>query len=284
MITASFGYAIEVSPLHTLMLYNAVANNGKMLKPYLVSGIRRNGVTIKKVEPTVLEEAISRPEVIAAARQSMEAVATEGTAKDVFKDSPFPVAGKTGTAHVAGGNVKYYDGVYQASFAGYFPADKPAYTCIVIVKTKPHAAMHYGGQLAAPVFKEVATKVYAMYVKGKKNGMFPLVPDSSLYQYAGYTPDVRKVLDEAAVRAKDSAKQNEWTLLYSNNYQPVMKAVPSTKVTMPNLVDMTLKDALYELENKNLKVVVKGRGKVVAQDITPGSVIRKNQMVTILLN
>lgn len=284
MITASFGYAIEVSPLHTLMLYNAVANNGKMLKPYLVNAIRRNGVTIKKVEPTVLEEAIAKPEVIAAARQSMEAVATEGTAKEVFKDSPFPVAGKTGTAHVAGGNVKYYDGVYQASFAGYFPADQPAYTCVVIIKTKPHAAIHYGGQLAAPVFKEVATKLYALYVKGKKNGLLPTLPDSSLYHYAGYTPDVRKVLDVAAVKAKDSARQHEWTLLYSNNYQPVLKAVPSTKVTMPNLLNMTLKDALYELENKNLKVVVKGRGKVVAQDITPGSVIRKNQLVNILLN
>lgn len=284
MITASFGYAIEVSPLHTLMLYNAIANNGKMLKPYLVNSIRSNGVTVKHIEPTVLEESIAKPEVIAAARQCMEAVATEGTAKDVFKDSPFPVAGKTGTAHVAGGNVKYYDGVYQASFAGYFPADKPAYTCIVVIKTKPHAAIHYGGQLAAPVFKEVATKLYAMYVKGRKHAALPIAPDSSLYQYAGYTPDVRKVLEQANIKAKDSAKQNEWSLLYSNNYQPVLRAVPSMKVTMPNLVSMTLKDALYELENKSLKVIVKGRGKVVAQDITPGSVIQKNQTVTILLN
>jgi cell division protein FtsI (penicillin-binding protein 3) len=284
MITASFGYAIEVSPLHTLMLYNAIANNGKMLKPYLVNSIKSNGVTVKQIEPTVLEESIAKPEVIAAARQCMEAVATEGTAKDVFKDSPFSVAGKTGTAHVAGGNVKYYDGVYQASFAGYFPADKPAYTCIVVIKTKPHAAIHYGGQLAAPVFKEVATKLYAMYVKGRKHAALPLAPDSSLYQYAGYTPDVRKVLEQTNIKAKDSAQQAEWSLLYSNNYQPVLKAVPSMKVTMPNLVSMTLKDALYELENKSLKVIVKGRGKVVAQDITPGSVIRKNQTITILLN
>ncbi len=92
----------------------------------------------------------------------MEAVVTEGTAKSVFVGLPFSVAGKTGTAHVAGGKLKYYDGVYQASFAGYFPADKPEYTCIVVIKTRPHAPFHYGGQLAAPVFKEVATKLYAI--------------------------------------------------------------------------------------------------------------------------
>ncbi|HEX2607374.1 MAG TPA: penicillin-binding protein 2, partial [Flavisolibacter sp.] len=154
MITASFGYAIEVSPLHTLMLYNAIANDGKMLKPYLVNSIRENGVVTKEFEPTVLDENLCKPEVIKAAKVCMEAVVTEGTAKDVFKDSPFPVAGKTGTAHVAGGDIKYYDGIYQASFAGYFPADKPEYTCIVLIKTRPHAALHFGGQLAAPVFKE----------------------------------------------------------------------------------------------------------------------------------
>lgn len=168
MLTASFGYAIEVSPLHTLMLYNAVANGGRMMKPYLVNSIKRHGINIKEFKPTALEEQLVKPEVIKAARESMEAVVTEGTAKAIFADCSFPVAGKTGTAHVAGGNVKYHHGVYQASFAGYFPADNPEYTCIVVVKTKPHAPMHYGGQVAAPVFKEVATRLYAMYVKSKE--------------------------------------------------------------------------------------------------------------------
>jgi cell division protein FtsI (penicillin-binding protein 3) len=284
MITASFGYAIQVSPLQTLMLYNAVANNGKMMKPYLVNRIKNNGVTVKEFEPTVLDEELSKPEVIKAARLCMEAVVTEGTAKDVFKDTPFPVAGKTGTAHVAGGNVKYYHGVYQASFAGYFPADKPEYSCIVVVKTKPHAAMHYGGQLAAPVFKEVATKLYAMYVQGKKTMAMPVAPDSLMFAYAGYTTDVRKVFQQVGVKPLDSTRKNNWSLVFSDNYRLVIKPIPVSKNIMPDLSHMTLKDALYEMENRSLKVVVKGRGKVVAQDIAPGSTISKNQTVTVLLN
>jgi cell division protein FtsI (penicillin-binding protein 3) len=285
MITASFGYAIQVSPLQTLMLYNAIANNGKMMKPYLVNSIKNNGVTVKEFEPTVLDESIAKPKVIEAAKLCMQAVTTMGTAKDVFKDSPFPVAGKTGTAHVAGGDLKYYDGVYQASFAGYFPADKPEYTCVVVIKTKPHAPMHYGGQLAAPVFKEVANKLYAMYVQGKKGLPMPVTPDSSLFTYAGYTPDIREVFQQMNAKVVDSASKSNWSLVYSNNnYKPVIKANQVSKSIMPDLSHMTLKDALYELENRDIKVIVKGRGKVVAQDVMPGTTVNKNQTVTVLLN
>jgi cell division protein FtsI (penicillin-binding protein 3) len=284
MITASFGYAIEVSPLHTLMLYNAVANNGKMMKPYLVNSIKSNGVTIKEFEPAVLEEEICKPEVIKAARECMEAVTTEGTAKDVFKDFPFSVAGKTGTAHVAGGDIKYYDGIYQASFAGYFPADQPEYTCIVVIKTKPHAAIHYGGQLAAPVFKEIATKLYAQYVKGKKAMPYYLVSDSSFYSYSGFTPDVKNVFTELNVKPVDSAGQHNWSSIYQNNYAPVVKGTAVSKNLIPDVKSMTLKDALYLLENMNVKVRMKGRGKVVAQDILPGTTVTKNQTITLLLN
>ncbi|MFL5810146.1 MAG: penicillin-binding transpeptidase domain-containing protein, partial [Flavisolibacter sp.] len=284
MITASFGYAIEVSPLHTLMLYNAVANGGKMMQPYLVNSIRNNGITVKEFEPTVLDEQLCKQKVIDDAKRCMEAVVTEGTAKEAFKDFPFTVAGKTGTAHVAGGNVKYYDGVYQASFVGYFPAEQPEYTCIVVIKTKPHAALHYGGQLAAPVFKEVATKLYAQYVKGKKILPVQLAPDSSYYAYAGYTTDVKNVLNELKVAHVDSSGEDGWSMMYNNNYQPVVKQERMSGNTMPDVRNMTLKDALYLLENMNIKVAIRGRGKVVAQDILPGTGIRKNQTVTLLLN
>jgi cell division protein FtsI (penicillin-binding protein 3) len=103
MLTASFGYAIQVSPLQTLMLYNAIANEGKMMKPYLVNSIKENGVTVNEFAPVVLDEALCKPSVIKAAQSSMEAVVSEGTAKAVFQDFPIPVAGKTGTAHVSDG-------------------------------------------------------------------------------------------------------------------------------------------------------------------------------------
>jgi cell division protein FtsI (penicillin-binding protein 3) len=284
MLTMSFGYAIEVSPIQTLMLYNAVANGGKMLRPYLVNTIKSSGLVEKEFSPEVIDESICKPAVIDAARKCMEAVVTEGTAKAVFADVPFAIAGKTGTAHVAGGSVKYYDGVYQASFVGYFPADQPEYSCIVVVKTKPHAAIHYGGQLAAPVFKEVATKLYAIYVEGKKVGPLKLIPDSSFNAYAGYADDVKNILNTVGVKYKDSARRADWNTLYTNPGKPIVKASEVKSKTIPDVRNMTLKDALYVLENRNIKVLVKGRGKVVAQDIIPGTRITKNQTITLLLN
>jgi cell division protein FtsI (penicillin-binding protein 3) len=144
--------------------------------------------------------------------------------------------------------------------------------------------MHYGGQLAAPVFKEIANKIYAMYVQGKKGMTLPVASDSSLFSYAGYTPDVRNVFEQVNMKPVDSASKNTWSIIYSNNYKPVIKANPVFKNQMPNLYHMTLKDALYEIENRNMKVVVKGRGKVVAQDIAPGAAISKGQTVNLLLN
>ncbi len=284
MITASFGYAIEVSPLHTLMLYNAIANGGRMMKPYLINTIKDNGITVKEFEPTVLDEQLCKPSIVAAAKECMKAVVTEGTAKEVFKDFPFAVAGKTGTAHVADGDLGYSGGVYQASFVGYFPADQPEYTCIVLIRTKAHAVLHFGGQLAAPVFREIATKVYAQYVQGKHSAPLQLIPDSSIYTYAGYTTDVNEVLGQLHVNHIDSSRETSWSELYPNNFRPVLKGKPAVKNLMPDLQHMTLKDALYLLENRDLHVIVKGRGKVVAQDVTAGTQLHSKQTITLLLN
>ncbi|HWI92291.1 MAG TPA: penicillin-binding protein [Flavisolibacter sp.] len=284
MVTASFGYAIQVTPLQTLTLYNAIANDGKLVKPYLVNSIKSNGITVKEFSPTVVDEQLVKPQIVKNAKLCMESVVTEGTGKEVFKDFPFPVAGKTGTAHVADGVHGYGDGIYQATFVGYFPANAPEYSCIVVIKTRPHAAIHFGAQLAAPVFKEIATKLYAQYVQGKKTAPLQLIPDSSLYQYAGYTTDVKNVFNTLNVKHVDSSYKNSWSWIYNNNYKPVVKAETVSKNAMPDVKNMTLKDALYLLENMNVKVVTKGRGKVVAQDILPGTSVNKNQTVTLLLN
>lgn len=284
MLTMSFGYAIEVSPLHTLMLYNAVANGGKLMQPYLVNSIRNNGIVVKEFEPVVLEEQLCKPEVIKAAQQCMEAVVTEGTGKPAFLDCPFTVAGKTGTAHVAGGDVKYYDGVYQASFAGYFPADKPQYSCIVVIKTKPHAVLHYGGQLAAPVFREVATKLYAMYIQQKLGAPVNLPADSVQRFFAGNAKDIKTVLDELALPYSDSSNNAAWNMATETARQTTLKPALAGKGVMPDVRNMALRDALYLLEGKGLKVATKGRGKVLMQDIAPGSDIAKTKTVTLLLN
>lgn len=285
MLTMSFGYAINVSPLHTLSLYNAIANDGKMMKPYLVNSIQSNGIVIKQFEPTVLDKNICKPEVAKAARESMEAVVTEGTGRPAFKNMPFAVAGKTGTAHVADGDIKYGHGVYQASFVGYFPADKPVYSCIVVVRTKPHAAAHYGGMLGAPVFREIATKLYAMYVDQKPATMYTAKKDSSTYFYAGNTKNIKQVFGTFNMWYADSVQQANWTSVYAgNNYQPVLRTNTVREKLMPNVKGMGLKDALYLLESMGLKVTISGKGKVANQSVAPGSALAKGVTVVLELS
>ena len=283
MITMSFGYAIQVSPLNTLTLYNAIANDGKMVKPYLVNSISVDGTDLKEFQPTVLEEKICKPEVVKAAKKCMRSVVEIGTGKPAFKDMPFAVAGKTGTAHVADGNIKYNDGVYQATFVGYFPAEQPQYTCIVVIRTKPHAFLHYGGQVAAPVFREVATKLYAMYVEKKNAPNYVATKDSSGYFYAGYTKDIKNVLSGLNVKYNDSTTENDWSNVYSKNAVPVVKGKSVQGKLMPNVRGMGLKDALYLLENTGVKVVVKGRGKIINQSIPPGTPLTKGFTVLVEL-
>jgi cell division protein FtsI (penicillin-binding protein 3) len=281
MLTMSFGYAIQVSPLHTLMLYNAIANDGKMMKPYLVNSIRSNGIILREFLPTVIDDDICKASTIKAAKESMEAVITEGTGKPAFKDMPFPVAGKTGTAHVADGDIKYAHGVYQASFVGYFPANNPQYSCIVVVRTRPYAALHYGGQLGAPVFREIATKLYAMYVNPKAPGQYTPVKDSSAFFYAGNTKDIKNVFGTFSMRYADSVQDNAWASVYANDYQPVIRTNTVRSKMMPNVKGMGLKDALHLLESMGLKVSVNGKGKVTSQSIAPGSTLAKGLTVVL---
>jgi len=282
MLWMSFGYGIQVSPLHTLTLYNAVANNGRMMKPQLVSSIHSNGLLYKQILPSVIEEHICKSAVIQAAKSAMEATVINGTATRVFKGLTFSVAGKTGTAHVSDGPIKYSHGVYQASFVGYFPAENPQYTCIVVIRTKPHAASHYGGTVAAPVFREIATKIYAMYVEKKEPSWYTGIKDSSAFFYAGYTKDIKQVLNTLHINYTDSVSANNWSSVYTKNYQPVLKANTVRQQVMPNVRGMGLKDAIFLLENMGLKVAVRGRGKIVLQSVAPGTSLVKG--VTVILD
>ena len=288
MLWMSFGYGIQVSPLHTLTLYNAIANNGMMMRPYLVNSIQRNGVLVKQIQPTVMDSNLCKPGVIKNAQDAMRAVVTEGTAKNALAAMPFEVAGKTGTAHVSDGAIKYDHGVYQATFVGYFPADKPQYTCIVVIRTKPHAASHFGGTVAAPVFKEIAGKIYGMYVENKQPSMYAASKDSTGYFYAGNTNDIKNVYRAMNMSFLDSGAQSTWAFVSAkpggNTEQPVVKATAIQNRLMPNVRGMGLKDAIYLLENMGLKVAIRGRGKVSMQSVAPGTALTKGIIVTLELS
>jgi len=283
MITMSFGYAIEVSPLQTLTLYNAVANDGKMMKPYLVNSILKDGVLLKQFGPEVLQDKLADDKIIAVAKKAMESVATEGTGKYAFKGMSFPVAGKTGTAHVADGNIKYTDGIYQASFAGYFPANNPLYSCIVVIRTRPHAPLHYGGQLAAPVFREIAEKVYAAIIRTPGDSPVQVQKDSTGFFYAGNTMDFKKVLGQLQIAYKDSADEADWSSVYSSGSFAVVRKQEVSKNLIPDLKGMGLKDALYLLEERGVKVQAKGKGKVIAQSANAGTPVFRGMVVYIEL-
>lgn len=283
LITISFGYAIEVSPLQTLTLYNAIANNGKMMKPYLVNRILQNGITIKEFKPEVIEEKIADEEVIRTARESMEMVITEGTGKPAFQDMPFPVAGKTGTAHVADGSIKYSDMIYQASFVGYFPANDPQYTCIVVIRTQPYAIYHYGGQLAAPVFREIATKLYNQQVEKKQGQQIAYTRDSSLYEYAGSSRSIQTVYKTLGVSYRDSAANKSWWRVGPVQGQPIAREIPGTPAQLPDLRGMGLKDALALLEGKGIKVEITGKGKIKQQSLPAGTTLAKGMVIQLTL-
>jgi cell division protein FtsI (penicillin-binding protein 3) len=188
---------------------------------------------------------------------------------------------------VANGNRGYADHIYQSSFAGYFPANDPQYSCIVVIKNKPFARKYYGAMVAGPVFREVSDKLMA--VSADKNEMLVpkspvLKPDSSTYYYAAYTPAVKEVYNTLKYAYKDSSNSSEWSRVYAYNYQPVLNKQTITKQVMPDLKGMGLRDALYLLENMNVKVLVKGKGRVTRQSLDAGAPFSKNQSVVLELN
>jgi cell division protein FtsI (penicillin-binding protein 3) len=281
----AFGYNLSVSPLQTLALYNAVANNGKMMRPYLVGAVKEEGVLQKSFSPVVVDEKICSDETLRQLRECLEGVCISGTGALLFKETPYRVAGKTGTALVANGNRGYADKVYQSSFAGYFPADDPQYTCIVVIKNKPHAPVYYGGSVAGPVFKEIADRLYSTYVRVNNLTKKSVGIDSSYFAYAGFKTDLTTVTKKLNIPFKDSTKRiDEWVAVSGRDKIITLNTKAVTDKSMPQLKGMGLKDVVYLCENLGLKVQVQGKGKVVAQSVQAGEIIAKGQLINIALN
>ena len=155
----SIGYEVAFTPIQILSFYNAVANQGNLVRPSFVQATRSKGGQVNVIEPTVLRKSICNEETLQQCRQMMEAVGKPGgTAFEAFKNSPYKVAGKTGTCWLWK-NGSYQDNRYRASFVGYFPADKPKYSCIVVIEDP--RGLYYASQVAAPVFRELADKIYS---------------------------------------------------------------------------------------------------------------------------
>lgn len=293
----SYGYESLITPLQTLTLYNAVANNGKMVKPRFVKEIRRNGVVIRRFETEVLIDHIVKPSTIRKAKEMLEGVVENGSGK-TLNITAFKVGGKTGTAQIAklgvrkgSGKTAYGDvgdRSYQASFVGYFPADNPLYTCIVVINS-PSNGVYYGAAVAGPVFKEIAEKVYSSSLNCiKPINVGPALltkapevitaPASELNAVAGVLGlPVRTQTAEGYVR-RDHGDSTRVVLL------PLQIEAQLKKGIMPNLSGLSAKDALYLLENNGVTVRLQGFGSVKKQSIEAGSRFSKGNKITLTLS
>ena len=280
----AFGYNLTVSPLQMVTLYNAVANQGKMMRPYLVNEIREDGKPVQQFQPYVLKDSICSKSTLKQLQECLEGVVIEGTAK-VLKNNHYSIAGKTGTALMANGNSGYTDKIYQSTFVGYFPADNPQYTIIVTIKNKPHAVNYFGASVAGPVFKEISDQIYSLKVSRDHNTIDAFnKSDSGYYSYAGYTKDIKKVAEQLDVNVSRMDGKGNYSRIFKQGRDTIMSSQPISMRKMPMLSGMGLKDAVYLCENLGLKVLVKGKGKVAAQSISAGQNISKRQIINIQLN
>jgi cell division protein FtsI (penicillin-binding protein 3) len=287
----AIGYEIMLTPLQILNFYNAIANNGVMVKPRLIKAIREHGKIIKEYHTQITNPSVCSKATLERAKIMLEGVVKNGTANNI-SGAPYEIAGKTGTAQVAAGTEGYNKDGYKAyvhfgSFVGYFPANDPAYSCIVVIKTKdPHK--FYGNLIAAPVFRKIADKVYAtslhMQKEMDKNYKQDLNQIQAPNSKSGYLTDLELVYKELSIPVKGRNKiGSDWVI--TSQKGPVIeyqnRIIRNNQV--PLVVGMGLKDGLYLLENAGLKVIVKGRGTIIEQSIEAGSIIQKNQTITIIL-
>lgn len=276
----SIGYEVEVTPLQILAFYNAIANDGKMIQPIIVKSITQADNEIKYFESKVIKRKVCSQKTLTEVRSLLEGVVENGTANNI-SNSYYKIAGKTGTAQkiVNGRYIKKYN----TSFVGYFPADNPQYSCIIVID-KPKGFRQYGSNVAAPVFKEIADKIYARDLKmhgvyvaqqQENSGIFPVIR-------AGNREDLQKICDVLAIPNKATTSE-EWVKAQRKDNAVLWTTDEIAPEVIPNVLGMTLRDAIFLLENYGLKVSHKGSGRITAQSMTPGQKILKGSRITLTL-
>jgi cell division protein FtsI (penicillin-binding protein 3) len=280
----SIGYATQVPPIYTLNFYNAIANGGKMMRPYLVREIKREEQVLVSNKPEVAKSSICKSSTLKKVQGMLEGVVEYGTAKTI-KSEQFAIAGKTGTAQLGygkGGVVKH-----QVSFCGYFPADKPLYSCIVVVK-EPSVYNPSAGAICGTVFKSVAEKIYAQKIEKEVVDLERWQGDS-IVEYnlprvkAGKCELIEDAIDELDLnQVRD---KSEWISLSPSNENNELIAERRAVLEdlVPNVMGMGATDAVYLMENCGLYVQVSGKGRVVYQSIPSGQKAVKGSTVVLRL-
>ncbi len=278
----SIGYELQITPLQILAFYNAIANNGKMVRPIFAEGLSYRGETVETFETEVISAQICSPTTIAAVKPMLEGVIEDGTATNL-KNENYRIAGKTGTAQMNYGD-DTLPTTYHSSFVGYFPAEAPEYTCIVSIYN-PRQKGFYGGTVAGPVFKEIADKIYATNPKFHRFTSNFTVSETIPVAKKGNKTETENVYSwlQMSTNANNIA-QTDWVNPIVQDHKIIFKPVNfSDKTKVPNAIGMGLKDAIIILEEFGLKVLVTGRGKVNKQSPAPGSSFTKGDKINITL-
>ncbi|WP_316794869.1 penicillin-binding protein [Pedobacter agri] len=279
----AYGYEMQLTPLKMLSFYNAVANNGKYVAPIFVKEIRRLGNPIEQFKARVINDQICSEVTLSKIKKMLEGVVTEGSGKNVVYNPLYKIAGKTGTAQVADANKGYKaNKQYQASFVGYFPADKPKYSLIVVINDPKGA--YYGATVSGPVFREIADRIYASDMQMYNDVPTRLVGSTgNPPTKAGQSKATQKVYKAFGFKPLFASK-SEYYNIVDTSAGEVFQENTERKGVMPNVSGMGLKDALYLLGNAGLKTKVIGSGKVTAQSIAAGTKVGKGLGVQIELN
>lgn len=284
----SIGYESQIPPIYTLAYYNAIANNGKLIKPIFAKAIMHNGQVVKTFETEVIRKQICKPGTLKKIHEVLLGVveAPLGTAKNV-KSKYVRIAGKTGTAQISKGAEGYKVGgtSYQVTFCGYFPADDPLYSCIVVIR-EPKIGIASGGKMAGSVFKSIAEQVMAIKSNLKPESLladttqkvFPFFPTAK----TGYSKTTRTVLNHFNLSLQGS--NANWIQVETNEQGVAAIPITVNNRQVPNLKGMGAKDAMYLLGQLGLRVQLYGRGKVVSQNIAAGTLARKGDFIQIKLS
>lgn len=277
----AYGYGFEISPMHTLALYNAVANDGVMIKPMIVRRVMKADETIEEYETEVINSKICSKSTLNQLRLLLEGVVDRGTASNL-KNAHYRIAGKTGTAQILE-NGRYTKKV-STSFVGYFPAHEPKYSAIVLIKN-PRGIYQYGNSVAGPVFKRIADNIYSrdlqLHMAMEKKpvleaGVFPTIR-------AGRQEELTMLCNELGV-SNHSVTEDEWIKAVKNGNSVVWKKNPVIKGLVPDVQGMTLRDAIYLLEKNGLRVSVQGKGRVSEQSLSPGTRISRGARIYLQLS
>jgi len=280
----SIGYVTQIPPIYTLAFYNAIANNGKLIRPFFVKAFSRNGENIQEFTTTTLNEKICSDPTLVKIKLMLDSVVAHGTGAGAFS-KVVSISGKTGTAQLSKGSSGYQQGgtTHQVSFCGYFPSNKPKYSCIVVVR-EPKGEAPSGGHQAGGVFREIAERIYAQNLRlqparqdNTEKVEFPLPK-------AGKIKSLKEVLSDFNIPFfLDVPAKTNWVQPKIDENGLHITSIEPRKWLVPNVMNMGARDAVYLLGRVGLQVSISGRGKVISQTIPAGNFFNRGQQIGLVL-